>query len=660
MLTPSAGMIRPRKMGAWRWLWLVGLLLTVVVVVGCDEGDETSAERSFSLFVRGPVVFPPTEIGQSVTVEVEIVNAEPYTMQIDEAYIEGTSDLFEFEDLNGTIVRGNQTLIVPVHYTATEGRPPRGRLIVEGFARPGTGRPGTRMVEFEFEPGEVDLEVSTNLLDFGAVAAGGIAEREFTVTSRSTLSVRLQVRPSAPPSGARFILPDREDATALVLEPGASRTFRVQYLPEEEFSHRARIVLVAYMGPTQEAELQEVTLLGNGGRTCLIAYHEDRLLRLRSAGLDFAAGAEGVPKQKEFTVMNCSDRQNGGTVEITGFDIGLEAALDARQPFEVITLPDLPLVLLPGDRRTLEMQWTPGPTGTVDRGWLEFLVADPETLPGRLELSGESLGSECPHIRLDCEGTDAEVGAMEGRVVTGSTIRCRASGALPWSSGRVESYQWQLRKPDGSDAGIRESRSDSAILHVDTPGSYTVELRVEEYFSGEVCGPLTYTIVGVPARGLMVDVECSPLNHDLVFEPGSELPFSCGPRLLLNGGGCWGDRRADCNRTNRNIGWGDPDRAEDNPTWTPVRTDRTDGGRLTLPRPDPVSVRVGVEVSAAPGVGDLRLSLRISVLGFEIVERTLVVEEEQAFLEVLDVAFREGEVDYLERWWVAIEEAPCP
>lgn len=646
-------------------VWAFGLIAAIAAsggACGNDEGKGPEAiatlevSRGGSPLPDGALVAVPQgslAVGESGTVsDLRLINTGNATLEITAITVDSKpAGAFALTDVNG------QPLQFPILIDSEKG-PDNGNplnvwLSVE-LTRQASGVPTASVtfksnsvvngisvpethVRLEVESATPRLSVQPAQVDFGAVAqdiqksipfallnTGGdtLVIDSFMLRGHQAFSFAIppQTWPVSPESSAAPIVLD----DPIVIEPGASVQVSALFKPVGSESAQAQLVLFSNDPTAPQGTL--VPLQGNVGGPCIAVTPKK---------VDFGGKLVGKTARIEVEVTSCGDQALSISELVltseTSSNFGL--TLDGLTSTGQLGQSDPPVILQPNQSKTFQVTYTPdqiSPLGSDDRP-----IPDTGVLRIRSNSFQSVLDVEVRGFGVEVECPTAVISIQEGEEVIPQTKLHLIGSQSYAATGTIQSYQWEVRQPAGSQSVFVPSpMAADPTFEVNVAGTYIFRLNVVDSSGTPSCVPAETTVLVNPDEAIHIellwDTPNDPDQTDEGPEAGADLDlhflhqFATGG---FDGDGDgkldgWFDSQYDCFWHNAHPNWGSIDpMIDDDPSLDRDDTDGAGPENVNLNSPeDGKTYRVGVHYWDDHGYGRSLATLRLYLFSTKVFE----------------------------------------
>lgn len=384
-----------------------------------------------------------------------------------------------------------------------------------------------------------DLATAPSALDFGQVRVGqeGALVVQVANAGRGPLAV----------SGITFT----EDVGAysvspatLDVEAGSSAEVVVTFEPTALAAYDTALLLASN---DPEHALVSLPLHGEGidGGPELV---------LDTDALDFGVVKKGSTSNRVFTITNAGDEDL--VVSTTSQQAGSGAFLLQSDPRGEL--------IQPGGSFPVLVAYVPTTTDG-DQGSFTLVSNDPDSPEQAVSFIGNGGGVTEYPVAVIAATTEAE---------PGDTIILDGTGSYDPGDNTPLVYTWSmLEQPEASTSALSATTLSAPSLHLDTAGSFTVALQVQNSL-GVASATTVHTVAAVPEQDIYVVLSWDTDRADLDLH------------LLQADGTAVFDATSDCCWCNEQPDWGEAGETDDNPQL--AQDADGDGGPESIILPDPV------------------------------------------------------------------------
>lgn len=372
-------------------------------------------------------------------------------------------------------------------------------------------------------------------------------------------------------------------------------------------------------------------------------------LRVEPGALEFGPNLLDVPATALLSLSTCSD----AIVRIESIRLAEASAKEFSLPLTALggtkPTPEEPLEVAPGQVAIVDVGFVADKTCKLDE------LGEPIPESGRILIEADGI---YPVVEVDLSGygvtafcPTAVAKCLEGNeVLAGTMLHLFGGDSIP-GTGVVESWQWSVEAPDGSQSFfVPSSAYPNPTFWVDVAGTYTFSLTVSDSGDPVGCDGASLELEVVSDAALRIELEwlsggISPVPTPDP-EPDVDLHFLHPIASGWDGDGDghpdgWFDIPYDCFWYNPNPEWGSWDPAvQDDPLLYPYDIDGAVPEFLRLFEPEPGVYTVGVHYYSDWGLGPTAAAVRIYIDSY------LAASFEQQVLHDSDM------------WWVATVEWP--
>lgn len=409
-----------------------------------------------------------------------------------------------------------------------------------------------------------DIATAPETLDFGAVRVGDEGALVVQVVNAGRGPLGVTGVGFSDDVGAYTVSP-----TALDIEAESSAEVIVTFEPTDFVAYDTALVLAS---TDPETPLVTIPVSGSG-----IDGGPD--LDLDTDALDFGTVEVGASSSRVFTISNVGDE---------ALEISTTSQQQGSGAFALLSDPRGEIIPA-GATFPVLVSYTPV-SADGDQGSFALMSNDPDEPQVDVSFIGNGGGTTEYPVAIIAATTEAE---------PGDTIILDGTGSWDPGDNTPLTYSWSLLEAPEASAAVLSSLALSApSLTLDTAGSYTVALQVENTV-GVPSATAVHTVAAVPEQDIYVVLSWDRDDADLdlhLIDSDSSLVF---------------DGRADCCWCNKTPDWGTAGDSDDDPVLS-MDADG-DGGPESILLADPADGEYFVRVHYYQDDGDGRTEATVRI-----------------------------------------------
>ena len=476
-----------------------------------------------------------------------------------------------------------------------------------------TDAAGPTEATFRAVPALVSARVEPHELDFD-----GPGVKEVTVTSTGVEPLLLSGATLTADVGFQLVT---DFSSPVRVEPGASTTIQVAFGADGGPAVVGQLLLSTNVS---EPPPPTVTLKAHQSGACIT---------VAPTQLEFGGTLVGHEALLPLEIGSCG----GKSLVVSAITL----APGSDPAFTLESLPDLVLVLAPGETAKVEVRYAPTHLGAhgadgglvFDTGTLVIASNAWEDLV-EVPLSGVGVDAYCPTpVMVVLEGE---------KVIPQTNLHLYGDQSFASSGGAIASWKWTVKQPTGAASVFVPSDTfPNPTFEVNTAGVYAFRLDVWDLAGVQSCVPAEVEVVVVPDEAIHVELLWHTPNDPDETDQGPaagadmDLHFvhdayaASGPDLDKDGKpDPWFDQPFDCFWFNAHPNWGSFEPSiDDDPGMDRDDTDGAGPENLNLNIPENTTYRIGVHYWNDHEYGPAYLTLRVyiySVLVYEVSDVKLV------------------------------------